>query len=117
MTDTMVERLDALRSISTRLNRDERQTVREATDTLKAQASRIAELEGVLKELDLFFEFERPGLVIAENRGISFRRMSDAFQAAHKALRGKSLERIVCKHGIEDVRCDDCYGEGLANGL
>ena len=88
-----------------------------AQSALKAQASRIAELEGVLKELDLFFEFERPGLVIAENRGISFRRMSDAFQAAHKALRGKSLERIVCKHGIEDVRCDDCYGEGLANGL
>ena len=111
MTDTLVERLQCI------VQHEDAIWLGSDLDTIAEAASRIAELEGVLKELDLFFEFERPGLVIAENRGISFRRMSDAFQAAHKALRGKSLERIVCKHGIEDVRCDDCYGEGLANGL
>ena len=112
MTDTLVERLLARRVANAGVGE-----MFIPDDLCIEAASRIAELKRVLKELDLFFEFERPGLVIAENRGISFRRMSDAFQAAHKALRGKSLERIVCKHGIEDVRCDDCYGEGLANGL
>lgn len=105
MTDTLVELREKIAAIIRRdrtktgsiLTANDRADAILALPELKAQASRIAELKGVLKELDLIFEFERPGLAIAENRGISFRRMSDAFQAAHKAL----------SHSSETPECEE----------
>jgi hypothetical protein len=90
--------------------------VRAVLNAVNPEASEI--MREALAVLDALFNFSSPSLSMSDNRGIEFAVMSAAFRKAKEALGTfKGLAVIPCPHGIENGRCDECYGEGLLAAL